>query len=100
MKTLDMQELLKQYKIDVEFIEEFLDNDDVEIEELFYRRGEILKNFDDLTWKQLKEFLNSEKTLDRFLNEIRKRYPRLYEKVVEPQNKQLKLRLIDIFITS
>ncbi len=100
MRTLDMQELLKQYKIDVEFIKDFIDNDDVEIEELFYRRGEILKHFDELTWKQVKEFLNNEKILDKFLYQIKEKYPLLYEKVIEPQNKLLKTRLIDVLIAS
>ena len=100
MKTIDMQELLRQYKIDVEFVKDFIGNDDVEIEELFYRRGEILKHFDELTWKQLKEFLNSEKILDKFLNQIKENYPLLYEKIVEPQNKLLKTKLIDVFIES
>ncbi len=100
MKTLNMQELLKQYKIDVEFIEEFLDNDPVEIQEAFYIREEILKNFDNLTWKGLKEFLNTEKILEKYLNKIKQKYPILYEKIIEPQNELLKTKLIDIFITS
>ena len=100
MKTLNMQELLKQYKIDVEFIEEFLDNDPVEIQEAFYIREEILKNFDNLTWKELKEFLNTEKILEKYLNKIKQKYPILYEKIIEPQNELLKTKLIDIFITS
>jgi len=95
-----MQELLKQYKIDVEFIEEFLDNDPVEIQEAFYIREEILKNFDNLTWKELKEFLNTEKILEKYLNKIKQKYPILYEKIIEPQNELLKTKLIDIFITS
>ena len=100
MKTLSMQELLKQYKIDVEFIEEFLGNDPVEIQEAFYIRKEILKNFDNLTWKELKEFLNTEKILEKYLNKIKQKYPILYEKIIEPQNELLKTKLIDIFITS
>ncbi len=100
MKTLNIQELLKQYKIDVKFIEDFLDNDPVEIQETFYRREEILKHFDDLTLKELKEFLNIEKLLEKYLIQIKNKYPLLYKKIVEPQNELLKTKLIDIFITS
>ncbi len=100
MRTLNMQDLLKQYKIDVEFIEDFLDNDPIEIQEAFYKRAEILKHFNDLTLKELKEFLNAEKVLEKHLSQIKQKYPLLYEKTIEPQNELLKTKLIDIFITS
>ncbi len=98
MRTMNMQNLLKQYKIDVKYIKDFIDNDPVEIQEVFYRRGEILKNFDNLTWKEVKEFLSIEKELSKYIKKIRQKYPLLYEKIVEPQNEDLKTKLIDIFV--
>ncbi|RUM62276.1 MAG: hypothetical protein DSY59_00515 [Persephonella sp.] len=100
MKTLDMQDLLKQYKIDVEFIEDFIDNDPVEIQEVFYKRMEILKHFDELNWKEVKEFLKIEKLLDKYLPTIKEKYPLLYEKIIEPENKLLKNKLIEILTTA
>ncbi|GAB6073255.1 hypothetical protein JCM14244_16320 [Venenivibrio stagnispumantis] len=94
-----MQDLLGQYKIDVKYVKDFIDNDPVEIQELFYRRDEILKNFDNLTWKEIKEFLSIEKELSKYLKKIKQKYPLLYEKIVEPQNEYLKTKLIDIFVT-
>lgn len=97
---MNIQDLLEQYKIDVKYVKDFIDNDPVEIQELFYRRNEILKNFDNLTWKEIKEFLSIEKELSKYLKEIKQKYPLLYEKIVEPQNEDLKTKLIDILITS
>ncbi|SMP21201.1 hypothetical protein SAMN06264868_12232 [Venenivibrio stagnispumantis] len=99
MKIMNMQDLLGQYKIDVKYVKDFIDNDPVEIQELFYRRDEILKNFDNLTWKEIKEFLSIEKELSKYLKKIKQKYPLLYEKIVEPQNEYLKTKLIDIFVT-
>ncbi|MCW4574014.1 hypothetical protein OOJ74_08385 [Venenivibrio stagnispumantis] len=96
---MNMQDLLGQYKIDVKYVKDFIDNDPVEIQELFYRRDEILKNFDNLTWKEIKEFLSIEKELSKYLKKIKQKYPLLYEKIVEPQNEYLKTKLIDIFVT-
>ena len=95
---MNMQDLLEQYKIDVKYIKDFIDNDPVEIQEVFYRRDEILKNFDNLSWKEVKEFLRIEKELSKYLNEIKQKYPLLYERIVEPQNEDLKTKLIDVFI--
>ena len=95
-----MQNLLEQYKIDVKYIKDFIDNDPVEIQEVFYRRDEILRNFDNLTWKEIKEFLSIEKELSKYLKRIREKYPLLYEKIVEPQNEDLKTKLIDVFVAS
>lgn len=100
MKITDTQDLLKQYKIDVKYIKDFIDNDPVEIQEAFYRRNEILKNFDNLTWKEIKEFLTIEKEVSKYLKIVKEKYPLFYEKIVEPQNEELKTKLIDIFITS
>ncbi len=100
MKIMNMQDLLEQYKIDVKYIKDFMDNDPVEIQEVFYRRGEILKNFDNLTWKEIKEFLSVEKKLSKYLKRIREKYPYLYEKIIESQNEDLKIKLIDVFVSS
>jgi len=97
---MNMQDLLEQYKIDVKYIKDFIDNDPVEIQEVFYRRDEILRNFDNLTWKEIKEFLSIEKELSKYLKRIRQKYPLLYEKIVEPQNEDLKTKLIDVFVAS
>ena len=51
MKTTNMQNLLEQYKIDVKYIKDFIDNDPVEIQEVFYKRDKLLKNFNNLTLK-------------------------------------------------
>ncbi len=48
----------------------------------------------------MKEFLTIEKELSKYLKEIRKKYPFLYEKFIEPQNEDLKTKLIDVFVTS
>jgi len=100
MRIINMQDLLEQYKIDVKYIKDFIDNDPVEIQEVFYRRDEILRNFDNLTWKEIKEFLSIEKELSKYLKRIREKYPLLYEKIVEPQNEDLKTKLIDVFVAS
>jgi len=91
-----MQDLLRQYKIDVKNVKDFIDNDPVEIQELFYRRNEILKNFDNLTWKEIKEFLSIEKELSKYLKKIKQKYPLLYEKIIGPQNEDLKTKLIEV----
>ncbi|WP_456463936.1 hypothetical protein [Persephonella sp.] len=95
-----MQNLLEQYKIDVKYIKDFIDNDPVEIQEVFYKRDKLLKNFNNLTLKEIKEFLIVEKELSKYMKEIKKKYPILYEKFVEPQNENLKTKLIDVFVTS
>ncbi|HHG74094.1 MAG TPA: hypothetical protein ENK22_03545 [Persephonella sp.] len=100
MKTTNMQNLLEQYKIDVKYIKDFIDNDPVEIQEVFYKRDKLLKNFNNLTLKEIKEFLIVEKELSKYMKEIKKKYPFLYEKFVEPQNENLKTKLIDVFVTS
>ncbi len=100
MKTTNMQNLLEQYKIDVKYIKDFIDNDPVEIQEVFYKRDKLLKNFNNLTLKEIKEFLIVEKELSKYMKEIKKKYPILYEKFVEPQNENLKTKLIDVFVTS
>ncbi len=100
MKTTNMQNLLEQYRIDVKYIKDFIDNDPVEIQEVFHKRDKLLKNFNNLTLKEIKEFLIVEKELSKYMKEIKKKYPFLYEKFVEPQNENLKTKLIDVFVTS
>ncbi|WP_457623973.1 hypothetical protein [Persephonella sp.] len=99
MRTIDIQDLLRRYRIDVEFIGDFLDNDPVEIQEAFYKRDEILQEFDRLTWKELKEFLSIEKELEKILPEIRRKYPEFYQKIIYPQNEIIKTKLIDILVS-
>lgn len=100
MKTICTQDLLEKYKIDVEYIMDFIGNDPVEIQETFYERGMLLDNFDNMTLKEIKEFLLIEKELSKYLHFIKKNYPLLYEKIIEPQNEKLKNKLIEIFTTS
>ncbi|SMP23627.1 hypothetical protein SAMN06264868_1303 [Venenivibrio stagnispumantis] len=90
MKTLNMQDLLKQYKIDVEYID--LD-DTFELEDMFHTRSEIVKNLDKLSLDEVKEFLKAEKELSKYLSEIKNRYKTFYKKNVEPINKELRNRL-------
>ncbi len=93
MKTLNTQELLKHYKIDVEFID--LENT-FELEDLFFKRKEIVKRFNSLTLDEIVEFFKLEKELTKYLPEIKRRYKLFYEKVIKPTNYELqeKLRFI------
>ncbi len=100
MRTINMQNLLEKYKIDVEYIKDFIGNDSVEIQETFYERGILLDNFDNMTLKEIKEFLAIEKELSEHLHSIKMNYPLLYEKIIEPQNEKLKTKLIHIFTDS
>ena len=90
MKILDIQDLLKHYKIDVEHID--LD-DTFELEDMFHTRNEIVKNFNKLSLDEVKEFLKAEKELSKYLPEIKNRYRTFYEKKVEPVNKELQNKL-------
>ncbi|MBK3332343.1 hypothetical protein GWK41_04585 [Persephonella atlantica] len=90
MKILNIQDLLKHYKIDVEHID--LD-DTFELEDMFHTRKEIIKNFDKLHLDEVKEFLKVEKELSKYLPEIKNRYKTFYEKKVEPVNKELRNKL-------
>ena len=38
MKTQNMENLLEQYKVDVDFLKDFIGNDTVELQEIFYKR--------------------------------------------------------------
>ena len=90
MKTLNIQDLLKHYKIDVEHID--LD-DTFELEDMFHTRSEIVKRFNSLNLDEVKEFLKAEKNLSKYLPEIKNRYKTFYEKKVEPVNKELRNKL-------
>ncbi len=65
-----------------------------------YKRKEILKHFYELNWKEVKEFLKIEKLLDKYLPTIKEKYPLLYEKIIEPDNRLLKNKLIEILTTT
>ena len=99
MRILNIQDLLKHYKIDVEYID--LD-DTFELEDMFHTRNEIIKNIDKLTLDEIKEFLKAEKRLSKYLPEIKIRYKTFYEKKVEPVNKELrnKLKILKEYISS
>lgn len=90
MKTLNIQDLLRHYKIDVEHID--LD-DAFELEDMFHTRSEIVKRLDTLSLDDVKEFLKVEKELHKYLPEIKKRYKLFYTKRVEPVNEELKNKL-------
>jgi len=100
MKTQNMENLLEQYKVDVDFLKDFIGNDTVELQEIFYKRKEILENFEELTIKQLKTFLKTEKKLGKYLPEIKEKYPYLYEKIIQPENEILREKLLDTLMLS
>ena len=84
--NLDTQELLRRYKIDVEYINL---EDTFDLENVFYKRQELIKRFNTLTLKELSEFLKLEKEITKHIPEIKKRYSFFYEKVIEPATKEL-----------
>jgi biotin-(acetyl-CoA carboxylase) ligase len=90
VKTLNIQDLLKHYKIDVKHID--LD-DTFELEDMFHTRKEIVKKFNKLSLDEVKEFLKAEQELSKYLPEIKKRYKTFYEKKVEPVSEELKDKL-------
>jgi len=90
VKTLNIQDLLKHYKIDVEHID--LD-DTFELEDMFHTRNEIVKKFNSLSLDEVKEFLKAEQELSKYLPEIKNRYKTFYEEKVEPVNKELRNKL-------
>ena len=90
MRIINIQDLLKHYKIDVEYID--LD-DTFELEDMFHTRNEIVKNFNKLSLDEVKEFLKTEKELSKYLPEIKDRYKTFYEKKIEPVNKELRNKL-------
>ncbi len=84
--NLDTQELLRRYKIDVEYINL---EDTFDLENVFYKRQELIKRFNTLTLKELSEFLKLEKEITKHIPGIKKRYSFFYEKVIEPVTKEL-----------
>jgi len=90
MKTLNTQEFLKHYKIDVEFIDL---EDTFELEDLFFKRREIVKRFNSLTLDEIVEFFKLEKELANYLPEIKRRYKLFYDKVIKPTNYELQEKL-------
>ena len=86
MKTLSIQDLLKRYKIDVEL---FNLEDTFDLENMAYKRRNILEKFSELTEEEKKEFLEIDKEFQKYIPEIKELYPRLYELVIEPVNKKL-----------
>ncbi len=69
--NLDTQELLRRYKIDIEHINL---EDTFDLENMFYKRKELIKRFNTLTLKELSEFLKLEKEIAKHIPEIKKRY--------------------------
>ena len=67
--NLDTQELLRRYKIDVEFINL---EDTFDLENMFYKRQELIKSFDTLTLEELSEFLKLEKEITKHIPEIKR----------------------------
>jgi len=82
--NLDTQELLRRYKIDVEYINL---EDIFDLENVFYKRQELIKRL--LTLEELSLFLKLEKEIAKYIPEIKKRYRLFYEKVIEPATKEL-----------
>ena len=86
METLSIQDLLKRYKIDVELLNL---EDTFDLENMAYKRKDILEKFNELTEEEKKEFLEIDKEFQRYVPEIKKLYPRLYELVIKPVNNKL-----------
>lgn len=87
MKTLNIQELLRRYKIDVDL---FDIEDTFDVEDMAYKRKEILDKFDSLTQRQKKEFLDIDKKFMEYIPKIKEKYPRLYDLVIKSVNEDLK----------
>ena len=75
--NLDTQELLRRYKIDVEFINL---EDTFDLENMFYKRQELIKRFNTLTLEELSEFLKLEKEITKHIPDIKRRYNLFYKK--------------------
>lgn len=90
METLNIQNLLKYYKIDVEHID--LD-DTFELEDMFHTRNEIVKKFNSLSLDEVKEFLKVEQELSKYFPEIKIDIKLFMKKKVEPVNKELRNKL-------
>ncbi len=87
MKTLNIQDLLKRYKIDVELLNL---EDTFDLENMAYKRKYILERFDTLTEEEKNEFFRVDEKFQKHIPEIKKLYPKLYELVIEPTDKKLK----------
>ncbi|WP_456383769.1 hypothetical protein [Persephonella sp.] len=90
MKTINTQDLLRFYRIDVEHID--LD-DTFELEDLFFKRKALIERFNTLTVEEVIEFFRLEKQLQKFIPQVKKRYPRFYEKVIKPTTDELYKKL-------
>ena len=90
LETKNIQDLLKHYKIDVENIDL---EDTFELEDMFHTRSEIVKMLETLNFYEIKEFLEAESILYKYLPEIKRRYKIFYERKVEPINKEIKNKL-------
>ena len=87
MKTPTLHDLLERYKIDVEL---FNIEDTFDIENMAYKRKEIINRFNELTKKEKMEFLMIDSKFNTHVPEIKKRYPKLYELVIKPANEEKK----------
>ncbi|NPA58518.1 MAG: hypothetical protein GXN94_04395 [Aquificae bacterium] len=81
-----MQTLLERYRIDVEL---FHIEDTFDIENMAYKRKEIIENFTRLSEKEKKEFFRIDSVFKKYIPQIKKTYPQLYELVIKPANSKI-----------